>query len=173
MRGTDETAAPAGATPAPARAPAPPPHPRLRATRWAFFAVVLVHTAVVGAQPVLAGSYFAGDVDAIAAHGLLGSLMPLFGMVQLVAAVLLLRPGRGPWWPVPATLALFLAEGIQVGMGHSRVLAVHVPLGVGVVSALVALSLWALLSRPRAPRAPRSSRAPRGPAGPGGSRGSR
>ena len=151
MRGTDETAAPAGAAPAraPARAPAPPPHRRLRATRWAFFAVVLVHTAVVGAQPVLAGSYFAGDVDAITVHGRTGGVLPLLSVLQLVAAVLLVRPGRGPWWPVPLTLALFLAEGVQVGAGYSRTLAVHVPLGAGILAVLVALLVWALPVRGR------------------------
>ena len=158
MRGTDEGVAPAGSAPAPppapppAPAPAPPPPParrRLRATRWAFFAVVLVHTAVVGAQPVLAGSYFAGDVDAIAVHGRTGSVLPLLSVFQLVVAVLLVRPGRGPWWPVPLTLALFLAEGVQVGAGYSRTLAVHVPLGAGILAVLVALLVWALPVRGR------------------------
>ena len=158
MRGTDEGVAPAGSAPAPppapplAPAPPPPPPParrRLRATRWAFFAVVLVHTAVVGAQPVLAGSYFAGDVDAIAAHGRTGSVLPLLSVLQLVAAVLLVRPGRGPWWPVPVTVALFLAEGFQVGVGYSRTLAVHVPLGAGILAVLVALLVWALPVRAR------------------------
>ena len=138
-------AVPAPAAPPPAAAPAPRRPPGPRRTRWLFRAVVLTHTAAACAQPLLAGSYFAGDVDAIAAHGVVGTVLPPLCLLQLLAAVLLLRPGRGPWLPVAATVLLFLAEGLQLGTGYARLLAVHVPLGVGVVAALVALSLWSLL----------------------------
>ena len=125
-----------------------------RATRRLFAAVVVVQAGLACTQALLAGSYFAGDVDSIAVHGIIGSLLPLGALVQLAAAVLLFRPGRGPWWPAPASLALFLAVGFQTGAGHDRALAVHVPLGVGIVGALVALACWSLLWR----RVPRGAR---------------
>jgi len=124
------------------------PPGRPRATRWVLLAVIVVHTIVAAAQPVLAGSYFEGNVDAITTHGSIGSLLPLLSMIQFGAAVLFWRPGHGPWWPVVATAGVFLAEGLQIGLGFSRALAIHIPLGVAIVSALVVLSIWALRWRP-------------------------
>ena len=69
-------------------------------------------------------------------------------MIQFAAAVLFWRPGRGPGWPALATAALFFAEGMQIGMGYTRVLAIHVPLGVAIVASLLALSVWVVRWRP-------------------------
>ena len=110
--------------------------------------MIVLHTMAAWAQPVLAGSYFEGNVDSIVAHGLNGSVLPLFAMIQFVAAVLFWRPGRGPGWPVLVTAGLFLAEGIQIGMGYSRALAIHIPLGVAIVATLLALSVWIIRWRP-------------------------
>ncbi|GAB7192832.1 hypothetical protein NUM3379_35410 [Kineococcus sp. NUM-3379] len=145
-----------GTTSTPARTPAAarPARTGPRTTRYLFTAVVALQAALACTQALLAGSYFAGDVDSIAAHSVIGSLLPLGAMLQFAAAVLLVRPGRGPWWPAPVSLLLFFAVGLQTGMGHGRVLAVHVPLGVGVVGALVALAVWSLLWRPGRRTAP-------------------
>jgi hypothetical protein len=64
--------------------------------------------------------------------------------LQLVAAILLWRPGRGPAWPAWATAALVAAETAQVAMGHDRVLSVHFPLGVAVfgASAVLTFMVW-------------------------------
>jgi hypothetical protein len=142
--------------PRPGQSPAMPPQQVHvpRATRWALVAVIIVHTVVACAQPVLAGAYFEGDVDAIGTHGLNGSLLPLLSMIQFGAAVLFWRPGRGPGWPAVATVGLFLAEGIQIGMGYSRSLAIHIPLGVAIVASLLALSIWAVTWRPGRTRRP-------------------
>jgi hypothetical protein len=43
---------------------------------------------------------------------------------------------------LPATVLVFLAEGFQIGMGHSRQLDLHVPLGVAIVVAAVLLAAW-------------------------------
>jgi hypothetical protein len=37
---------------------------------------------------------------------------------------------------------VFLAEGFQIGMGYSRQLHLHVPLGVAIVVAAVLLAAW-------------------------------
>lgn len=59
------------------------------------------------------------------------------------------RPGRGPGWPALASLALLLAEILQLGFGYGRVLALHVPLGVAIFGLTVALALGAWrLGRP-------------------------
>lgn len=65
------------------------------------------------------------------------------GQVQVVAAVLVWRPGRGPGLLVPASVALFLLIVVQIFAGFSTRLAVHVPLGVALLAGLVALALTA------------------------------
>ncbi|GAA4961077.1 hypothetical protein [Kineococcus glutinatus] len=148
-------AAPPVPAPAHQDAPAPPDVVRRPRATWQLFrAVLLLHAAVACAQPLLAGSYFAGNLDAIGVHGVLGTLLGLLALVQLVAAVLLWYPGRGPWWPAVATVALFLAEGFQIGIGYERDLGLHVPLGVGIVATLVALAAWSLRWRPQPRRRP-------------------
>jgi hypothetical protein len=61
-------------------------------------------------------------------------------------------PGGGRPWPLAALLTLWWAAAIQLGMGYARVLAVHVPLGVTVVGAAVALAVWSWTPAARRPR---------------------
>jgi hypothetical protein len=113
-------------------------------TLWLLRALLLVHAVMVVAQPVTAGSYLSGNFDALDRHGTNGSLLLLatagWGLATIAHAV----GGRGAGWPLLlAVPVMFMAEGIQIGMGHQRNLAVHIPLGVFIVVAallLVALS---------------------------------
>jgi hypothetical protein len=121
---------------------APPAVRRPVVTLRLLRAVLTAHLLVVLAQPLLAGRYLAGDVDAIEVHGLVGDLLPAVVLLVAVAAVAHVVATRSRWWLLPVAGLLFLAEGLQVGMGHARVLAVHVPLGVAVVVAAVVLAGW-------------------------------
>jgi hypothetical protein len=113
------------------------------------------HLVAVLAQPVLAGRYLTGDVDAIEVHGLVGSLLSLVAMALIAGAAGYVLAGRGRLWVFPVMVLLFLAEGLQIGAGHSRELQVHVPLGVAIVVAAVLLAAW--VWTPSAAR-PRGSR---------------
>jgi hypothetical protein len=73
------------------------------------------------------------------------------------------RPGRGPGWPALASLALLLAEELQLGFGYARILALHVPLGVAIFGLTVAILIGTgrltrvepdPRPRPRVPTAP-------------------
>jgi hypothetical protein len=64
-------------------------------------------------------------------------------LAQLVAAVLVWRPGRGAGWPALVGLAILLLGFVQSAMGGSGVLAVHVPLGMVVFGLSVWLLVWA------------------------------
>lgn len=103
--------------------------------------LVTTHLVAVLALPVLAGLFLTGDVDAIAVHGAIGSALAAFGLV-LIAATLVYVLRRGRLWVLPAAVLLFLAVGLQIGMGYARALQIHIPLGVAIVTAAVLFTIW-------------------------------
>jgi hypothetical protein len=128
---------------------------RPRVSLWTLRILLTGHLVAVLAQPVLAGRYLTGDVDAITAHGLIGSLLALVAMALMVGALAYVVGGRGPLWVLPATALVFLAEGFQIGMGYSRQLELHIPLGVAITVAAVLLATWVwtpAAARPRGRR---------------------
>lgn len=112
---------------------------------WLMRAVVTLVAALVFVQPMLAGQFLAGNFDTVGLHAAAASAIALLVMFQGLAAVLLWRPGRGPAWPVAASVVQFLLVGLQLGMGYSDRLAVHVPLGVAVVAIALLQLLWVWL----------------------------
>jgi hypothetical protein len=116
--------------------------PRPRATLWLLRILLTVHVPAVLCQPLLAGLFLSGDVDAIVVHGLVGSSLAAWGMVLIVGAILYVLAGRGPWWVLPVMVALFLVEGLQIGFGYSRDLSLHIPLGVLIVTGSILLAAW-------------------------------
>lgn len=125
----------------PTSATGPPPRAGARPTLVLLQVVVAVHLLAVLAQPVLAGLYLGGDVDAVAVHAAVGSGLAAVSMLMVVVALLHAVVVRGRWWlPVAATV-LFVVEGLQIGMGYERTLELHVPLGVAIVLAAVALAV--------------------------------
>ncbi|MEQ4719612.1 hypothetical protein [Nonomuraea sp. B19D2] len=111
-------------------------------TVWSLRAFATAHLAGVLGQAALAGLFVTGDVDLLAWHrnnaGFTHSLLYL----QLVAAILLWRPGRGPLWPALASLGLVVAETMQVVLGQFRVLALHFPLGMAVFGLSAVFTAW-------------------------------
>jgi hypothetical protein len=132
-----------------------PPAARVRTPRaslWALRIVTLVFVLAVLAQPVLAGLFLTGDIDAIAVHSLVGSLLALGALVMIGAAVAYVLAGRGTLWILPVSVLLFLAVGFQIAAGFARQLELHIPLGVVIVTTSVLLAGWAwspLAARPR------------------------
>lgn len=124
---------------------------------WTLRILLVLNAVLAVAQPVMAGSYLGGNFDVITAHGLNGTALlgttTLAGIAGLVYAV-----RRGPVWPVPALVALWFAEGIQLGMGYTRNLLVHIPLGVAIVGVAVALAAWSFTPGARSRRARRTVR---------------
>ena len=109
-------------------------------------AVVLAHAALVLAQAAFAGRYLSGDAAGLRLHERNAELIVTLAVVQLVLAVLVWRPGRGPAWPALASLALWLAEVAQMSLGYGRVLGVHVPLGMAIfgLTVVLAIGTWRL-----------------------------
>ncbi|MDX6262785.1 MAG: hypothetical protein QOH84_4473 [Kribbellaceae bacterium] len=118
-------------------------------TLWMLRLTLLLHAVLVAAQPILAGYFLAGDVDAMAWHGPIGSSLFLVAMIQLVAAVLYWRPGRGRLWPAFVTLGLIVAELTQLIFGYQQNFAVHVPLGTAIVITVLWMTVWSFRSSAR------------------------
>lgn len=120
-----------------------PPAGRTRAPRWplaVFRAVAGVHMLLILAQAAFVGRFLSGDAGALALHERNGTeVLTVVALVQVVAAVLLWRPGRGSALPVAVSVGLFVAEVLQIGYGFSDRLAIHVPLGVAILGTAVAL----------------------------------
>lgn len=112
-------------------------------TLWIFRVLSTLLAFGLAAQPVLAGAFLSGNYSALQSHGIVGGLLFVPAFFLMIAAVLLWRQGRISAWPVPITVAVLFAISLQLGFGYSRNLAVHLPLGVGLVVCAVLLAVWA------------------------------
>ena len=125
-------------------------------TLWLLRLAVTAHLVAVLAQPILAGRYLTGDVDAITAHGAVGTALAALDLLVIAAAAVYVVGGHGALWVLPAAVLLFLAVGLQIGMGYARQLGVHVPLGVVVVTASVLFTAWVWTPSARRARSDRA-----------------
>lgn len=114
---------------------------RPRLSLWSLRLATTVHLVMVLVQPVLAGLFLTGDVDAIQVHGVVGSVLATVSLV-LIGLTLVYVLRRGRLWVLPVVTVLFLAVGMQIGLGYARTLAVHVPLGVAITTASALLAVW-------------------------------
>ncbi|MGE7384279.1 hypothetical protein ACQKM2_02080 [Streptomyces sp. NPDC004126] len=119
---------------------------RVRPRRWPIAVVRALATlfaAGVIAQAAFAGRFVTGDVDLLEVHGALGGALILLPMLSLPAALSLWWFGRGPLWYVAFAIGLFALTGAQIGAGHGRNLALHIPLGVSLFGLAVGQVIWA------------------------------
>jgi hypothetical protein len=128
------------AQPAGIRQTATQPGPRV--TLWLLRIALAVHALAAIAQPVIAGRYLSGDFDALVVHAANAGLMMLTTIGAFGAAVLYWAAGRGVGWPALTLAAMFVAVIAQTALGALRVLAIHIPLGVGIVALAIGLSVW-------------------------------
>jgi hypothetical protein len=77
--------------------------------------IVLLHAVLVFVQAAAAGQFLAGHAAWLRVHETNAGIIHLVALVQLVVAILVWRPGRGPGWPALASLALLLAEESRWG----------------------------------------------------------
>lgn len=114
-----------------------------RATVWLLRVTATGQAGLAVLQPVLAGWYLSGDYDALGAHDTNAGFVAGAVLATLAAALLYWLPGRGRGWPVLVPVVLFVALVFQFGAGYGRELALHIPLGVGIVTVSVLFALWA------------------------------
>ncbi len=123
-----------------------------RATLLVLRSFAVLHSLCAVGQPVLAGIYLGGDVDAIGVHEINASVVAGLGLAQLVAAIVYVWAGTGRAWPLWASLGLVLAEQVQVGLGYEGIVAIHVPLGVTVIALQILLTVWVFRAAARVSR---------------------
>ena len=111
--------------------------------------VAAVHAIAICLQPILAGVYLNGSGSALRIHEPIGLAVTFTGLIQLLIATVWWRAGGRIGAPV-VSLLIVAGEGVQVGMGYSRQLAIHIPLGIALVAGAVGFAIWTrrLMRRP-------------------------
>ncbi len=118
-----------------------------RSTLWLLRVGFGIQAAMAVSQPILAGSYLSGNLDAISVHSAIGGSLTPVSFLVLVLAAAHGWLGRGPTWPAVAMGVLVVLVVVQANAGYSRTLGLHIPLGVFIVGAMVALFVWSVLDR--------------------------
>jgi len=106
-----------------------------------------LHAVAICLQPVFAGLYLNGSGAAMRMHEPTGLALTFTGLLQLLIATIWWRNGGRLLAPV-VTLLITLGEVVQIAMGYSRQLAIHIPLGIALVGTAVAFALWTTRQRP-------------------------
>ena len=108
------------------------PGVRVTALRVLRGTVVLAGVLAFG-QPVLAGGFLQGHYPLLRAHEIAAMILATVVLVSLVAALLAWRPGGAPGVLPRDQLITLVVIAVQMVLGFSRELIIHVPLGVGVL----------------------------------------
>lgn len=112
-----------------------------RVTLYALRGVATLHALLAASQAVTIGRYLDGAYEMIRWHSTAAGILVLVGLALAVVGLVHGLAG-GRWWGAAACLSFFFAEGVQTGMGYSRALDIHIPLGVASVGGALALAAW-------------------------------
>lgn len=107
-----------------------------RALSW------LVVLAYLG-QAVLAGQFLSGTYVALRMHQLGATVSDLILFLAVVVGALLRWHAKGRVWPFWAAVGLLVTNQVQNGAGAARLIALHIPLGVAMLSVAVVIALGA------------------------------
>ncbi|WP_371404999.1 hypothetical protein OHA10_04945 [Kribbella sp. NBC_00662] len=100
-----------------------------------------LHAVAICLQPVFAGIYLDGSPGGMRMHEPTGLAIVFLGLAQLLIATIWWRAG-GRWQAAAVSLLILVVEVVQVSMGYSRQLAIHIPLGIALVGGTVAVAFW-------------------------------
>lgn len=134
------------------RAEPPPISSPGRGARWPIGVLRAVSVLVliqVLLQAALAGGFVTGQVSLLGLHSANGILLFITSGLLVVGAVLLVRPGRGPWWPIVLTTAVWFLVAFQSGIGFARMIGLHIPIGVALMGLISGFTWWTCAYRTR------------------------
>jgi hypothetical protein len=113
--------------------------------RWPlrlFRTVATLYAVATIAQPFLAGMFLSGQFSALAMHETTATIVGLLGIVTIICSVLLWRIGGTSALPLRISTVLFALIALQIVFGYTKILALHVPLGVALVFGVVRLAVY-------------------------------
>jgi hypothetical protein len=123
-----------------------------RPFHWPFRLSMSVAALMLFDQAVFAGQFLSGSFTALHTHRENATYAGIAVLVAAGCAVLLRWPGppqgRGPVWPLLACLVLFGLIALQIVLGFTRALTLHIPVGVVIILMAVWLSVWAWRYQP-------------------------
>jgi hypothetical protein len=137
----DVLTTPAAAATEPDRATAP------RWPRWVFRVTSTAAAIMLFNQAVFAGQFLDGAFPLLHVHRENATYAGIVVVVSAIAAVLQRWPGRGPWWPILASVAIFGLIAVQIILGFARIISVHIPLGVATIMLATGLAVWAWMRK--------------------------
>ncbi|WP_112242811.1 hypothetical protein [Kribbella monticola] len=103
--------------------------------------VAVVHAVALCLQPVLAGVYLNGSGTAVRIHEPIGLAVVFLCLGQLLIATIWWRTG-GRALALGLTAAMLAGEVLQVAMGYTRNLLLHIPVGITLVGTGLAVAVW-------------------------------
>jgi hypothetical protein len=116
---------------------------RPRASLQALRVVLVIHALLVIAQPIAAGYFLAGNVDAMNdVHSPIGGSVWMIAVLQTLVAAAYWLAGHGRVWPAILSAGLVVAEVVQLTVGYLQNFAVHIPLGTAVVITVSWFTVW-------------------------------
>ena len=128
-------------TPAPSAPPATARSGLHTALLWLTRLVMLPQAIAFVLQPISIGSFLQGTWAALDVHLATGGILVLVTWMTGVCGLALGVVGRH-WWLVAASVALGFLTMAQVALGSTRLLVLHVPLGVTLVAMALWLAIW-------------------------------
>ena len=90
----------------------------------------------------LAGLFTTGDVDLLAWHSTFATVLAVLVLIQLGDSVALWRGTARLRWPLGANALVVVMVVVQMGLGDSRILSGHMPLGMAICAAEAVLAHW-------------------------------
>ncbi|MEU4411038.1 hypothetical protein AB0F88_41585 [Streptosporangium sp. NPDC023963] len=117
---------------------------------WSLRVTATLHLVTVLGQAVIAGMFVTGEVDLLAHHSLGATVTSVLLGLQLIAAITLWRPGRGPLWPLGVSVLQATLVNAQIVLGQERQLAMHIPLAMVIFGLAVSMTAWTWRGQRRA-----------------------
>ncbi|HZX01673.1 hypothetical protein [Kribbella sp.] len=126
---------------------------RPRVSLYALRGILVLHAILIVAQPIAAGYFLSGNVDAMTNfHSTIGGSVWMVALLQSVVAACYTIAGRGRIWPAVLSPVLVVAEFVQLTFGYLQNFAVHIPLGTAIVGTVLWMTVWSFRSTARANR---------------------
>ena len=104
--------------------------------------VLSIHLLAVIAQATLAGMFLSGTATALSWHEMTARAVAAICLLQIVTTVLLRVRGGCPTWMLISAIAILLAEVLETYSGYRGILAVHVPLALGIFGGIMRQLFW-------------------------------